>query len=45
MQELISLSLSSTPKPSSWNENLSKDPYALYKFTSFDINTEESIRV
>ena len=42
---MISLSISDTPKPSAWNENLSTNSTALYKFTSFEINLDESIKI
>ena len=45
MQEQLSLTLSDLAKPSSWNQNLAKNSTALYKFTSFEINLNESIKV
>ena len=45
MREQISFSFSDQPKPSAWNENLSKNPHGLYKFTSLEFSLDESILV
>ena len=45
MYDCIKAEVSKSPNPSSWNVHPSKDPNGKYKFASFDIELNLSVKV